>query len=80
MQDAIQAVIDEFRPGLQADGADLLLADVRDGTVQLRLVFGPDACEECILPAADLAEQLQFVLRERVSGVSRVTVEDTRPA
>ena len=78
MRDAIQAVLDEFRPGLQADGADLLLDEVRDGSVRLRLAFGPDACEECVLPGPDLAEQLAFVLRERGVAVTRVTVDDVR--
>ena len=80
MREDVQAVIEQFRPGMQADGADLLLDDVADGVVRVRLVFGPDTCEECILPPADLAAHLQVVLQEQVPAVTRVVVEEQRPA
>jgi Fe-S cluster biogenesis protein NfuA len=38
MREKVQAALDRVRPSLQADGGDIELVDVKDGTVSVRLV------------------------------------------
>lgn len=37
MQEKVQAALDQIRPALQADGGDIELVNVKDGTVSVRL-------------------------------------------
>lgn len=37
MKEKVQAALDLIRPNLQADGGDIELVDVKDGTVSVRL-------------------------------------------
>lgn len=76
---AVQAIVDQFRPGMQADGTDLLLDDIRDDVVYLQLVYGPNACEECVLPPESLAEHLLSFVQESAPGVKNVVVTEQRP-
>ena len=72
---------DELEPlaeSLRADGADLRLEGVVDGTVQIRLVLGPDACEECILPKEHLETVLMAALHKADPTVLAVRIEDPR--
>jgi Fe-S cluster biogenesis protein NfuA len=75
------SLTDELEPlaeSLRADGADLRLEGVADGTVRVRLVLGPDACEECILAKEHLEAVLTAALQEADPTVVAVTVEDPR--
>jgi Fe-S cluster biogenesis protein NfuA len=36
-KETIQGVLDKIRPGLQADGGDVELVDVKGGTVKVKL-------------------------------------------
>lgn len=70
MREAIQAVIDEIRPRLQADGGDIELVDVEEGgVVKVRL---KGACAGC--PGAQMTLQfgVQRLLQERVPEVTQV--------
>ena len=49
MKEEVEAVINEIRPYLQADGGDIELVGVEDGVVQVRLC---GACAGC--PGAKL--------------------------
>jgi len=44
MQDKVESVLNQIRPQLQADGGDVELVEVSDGTVKLRLT---GACKGC---------------------------------
>ena len=70
MREEVQAVIDEIRPRLQADGGDIELVDVEeDGVVKVRL---KGACAGC--PGAQMTLQfgVQRLLQERVPEVTQV--------
>jgi len=70
MREKVQAVIDEIRPRLQADGGDIELVDVDDdGVVKVRL---KGACVGC--PGAQMTLQfgVQRLLQQRVPEVKEV--------
>ncbi|NLX60252.1 MAG: NifU family protein [Phycisphaerae bacterium] len=70
MKEQVQAVIDEIRPYLQADGGDIELVDVgQDGIVKVRL---RGACAGC--PGAKMTLQMgvERKLKEVVPGVKQV--------
>lgn len=75
MRDKVEAVIEKFRPGMQADGADLTVADVAaDGTVDVKLIVGPETCMECLLPDEDFARMLEFTMRDEGAKVKAVRI------
>ena len=66
----VAAVLDLVRPSLLADGGDVRLVDVsEDGIVTVELT---GACRGCPLSELTLANGIERVLRERVTGVVRV--------
>lgn len=75
MREKIEAVIEKFRPGMQADGADLALGSIgEDGTVDVRLIVGPETCMECLLPDEDFARMLEFTMRDEGAPVKTVRI------
>ena len=61
---------DLIRPSLIADGGDVKLVDVaEDGTVTVELT---GACKGCPLSNMTLANGIERILKERVSGVTKV--------
>lgn len=50
--DALERALDVLRSGMQADGMDLVNAGTEDAgtTLVVTLVFGPDACVDCLVP------------------------------
>jgi len=70
MREKVEAVINEIRPALQADGGDIELVDViKDGTVKVRLV---GACAGCPMSTMTLSLGIERTLKKRVPGVKRV--------
>jgi len=70
MREKVEAVIDEIRPSLQADGGDIELVDVEEGgVVKVRL---KGACAGC--PGAQMTLQfgVQRLLQQRVPEVTQV--------
>ena len=70
MREKVQAVIDEIRPALQADGGDIELVEVEEGgVVKVRL---KGACAGC--PGAQMTLQfgVQRLLQKRVPEVTQV--------
>ncbi len=66
----VAAVLDLIRPSLIADGGDVKLVDVaEDGTVTVELT---GACRGCPLSNMTLANGIERILKERVSGVTKV--------
>ncbi|MBI2320786.1 MAG: NifU family protein [Chloroflexi bacterium] len=75
MRDTIEAVLEKFRPGMQADGADLALGSIaEDGSVDVRLIIGPETCLECLLPDDDFARMLEFTFRDEGAAVKAVRI------
>ncbi|MDY0186932.1 MAG: NifU family protein [Syntrophus sp. (in: bacteria)] len=70
MKDKVEAVLNQIRPNLKADGGDVELVDVsEDGVVKVRLV---GACKGCPMSQMTLKMGIEKMLRERVSGVKEV--------
>jgi len=65
----VEEVLNKIRPGLQADGGDVELVDVEDGTVKVKLV---GACAGCPMSQLTLQTGIERVLKQEVPGVQRV--------
>jgi Fe-S cluster biogenesis protein NfuA len=69
-KERVQAVLDQIRPALQADGGDVALVDVtEDGVVQVQL---QGACRGCPMSQLTLANGVERVLKEQIPEVVRV--------
>lgn len=69
-KDTVQAVLDQIRPALQADGGDVELVEVtEDGVVKVAL---QGACRGCPMSQLTLANGVERVLKEKLPEVSRV--------
>jgi Fe-S cluster biogenesis protein NfuA len=69
MNEKIKAALDEIRPSLQADGGDVELVDVNNGTVRVRLT---GACGGCPMATMTLKKGIEQVLKQRVPEVKEV--------
>ncbi|MFA5367197.1 MAG: NifU family protein [Dehalococcoidia bacterium] len=69
MEEELRLLIDEIRPGLQADGGDIELLDIKDGIVSVRLV---GACGHCPLSAVTLKNGVERFIRSRLPEVKEV--------
>ncbi|NIA25823.1 MAG: NifU family protein [Gammaproteobacteria bacterium] len=67
--ETLKATLEYIRPALQADGGDLVLLGVEDGTVNLQLV---GACGGCPLSTMTLKAGIERILTDRVPGVEEV--------
>jgi Fe-S cluster biogenesis protein NfuA len=69
MREKIQAVLEQIRPALRADGGDVELVDVNDGVVSVRL---KGACGCCPMSTMTLKMGIERALREKVPEVKEV--------
>ena len=70
MKEKVQAVINEIRPNLQADGGDIELVDVTaDGIVKVRL---QGACRGCPGAAMTLKNGVERILKEKIPEVKGI--------
>ena len=69
MKEKVQEVLDQIRPGLQADGGDVELVDVVDGVVQVRL---QGACAGCPMSQMTLKMGIERILKEEIPEVKEV--------
>jgi Fe-S cluster biogenesis protein NfuA len=70
MKEKVEKVLNEIRPGLQADGGNVELVDVtEDGTVKVRLT---GACAGCPMSTMTLKMAIEKRLKEQVPGVKSV--------
>ncbi|RLC60953.1 MAG: NifU family protein [Chloroflexi bacterium] len=69
MKDKIQAVLEQIRPILQAEGGDVELVDVNSGVVSVRLT---GACGCCPMSTMTLKMGIEQALKEKVPGVKEV--------
>lgn len=77
MREKVEAVINEIRPLLQADGGDIELVDVEDGVVKVRL---HGACAGCPGAQMTLKMAVERRLKEQIPEVQRVEpVENATP-
>jgi len=69
MREKVQAVLEQVRPALLADGGDVQLIDVNDGVVTLKLT---GACSGCPMSTITLRDGIERVLKEQVPEVKEV--------
>lgn len=71
MRERVEEVLNQVRPGLQADGGDVELIDVDDktGTVKVKLV---GACAGCPMSQLTLQMGIERILKQRVPEVKQV--------
>ena len=70
MKEEVLRVLEQVRPGLQADGGDVELVDVTaDGTVQVRL---KGACGSCPMSTMTLKMGIERAMKEQIPGVKEV--------
>ncbi len=67
--ESLLETIEYIRPALQADGGDLVLLGVEEGTVNLQMV---GACGGCPMSMMTLKAGIERILFDRVSGVTEV--------
>src|SRR5262249_54078983 len=81
MNEKLESVLDQFRPGFDADGFDVSVQDVVGRVVALRIVHRPDACEECLIADDMLGPMLATAFRNVSPDITDVRIEHVgRPA
>ena len=71
MHAAVAEVIEIIRPAIQADGGDINLIDVDEGTgiVQVELT---GACVSCPASTVTMKAGIERIMKDRVPGVTEV--------
>ena len=69
MREKVEAALAKIRPALQADGGDVELVDVKDGTVSVKL---QGACVGCPMSTITLQQGIERILKEQVPEVKKV--------
>lgn len=69
MLERVRKAIEEIRPYIQADGGDIELVGVEEGTVTVHLT---GACEGCMASNYTLRAGVERVLKKRVPDVKEV--------
>ncbi len=65
----VNAVLDEIRPALKADGGDVELVGVKDGIVSVRLT---GACGGCPMSTMTLKMGIERLLKQKLPEVKEV--------
>lgn len=69
MTEKVQKAIAEIRPNLQADGGDIELVGVEEGTVKVRL---KGACAGCPMSTMTVKWGVENYLRKKIPEVVKV--------
>jgi Fe-S cluster biogenesis protein NfuA len=69
MREKVEAVLNQIRPNLAADGGNVELVDASDGIVKLRLT---GACGGCPMASMTLKHGVERVLKEQLPEVKEV--------
>jgi Fe-S cluster biogenesis protein NfuA len=69
LKDKVQKAIAEIRPNLQADGGDIELIGVEDGTVKVKL---KGACAGCPMSTMTVKWGVENYLKKKIPEVTKV--------
>jgi len=69
MRDKVETVLDQIRPRLMADGGNVELVEVNDGTVKLKLT---GACAGCPMSTMTLKMGIEKILKQEIPEVKEV--------
>jgi Fe-S cluster biogenesis protein NfuA len=77
----VESALEELRPLVQGDGADLEVSSVDEAarSVTLRLSLDGVECLECVMPPEFLYDIVAGEMRKKVDGV-QVVLDDPRQA
>lgn len=78
MNAELHSAVERLQSTMQADGTDVELLAIEDGTARLRLVFDPDACEECVVPKQVMETVALRLLGGADESIKRVEIDDPR--
>ena len=78
MEDQVRKTIEAIRPAIQADGGDIILRGVDDGTgiVTVELI---GACVSCPASTVTLKAGIERILKDRVEGITAVNAVGMDP-
>ncbi len=68
-KEQVEQVLNQIRPQLQADGGDVQLVDVTDGTVKVKLT---GHCAGCPMSTLTLKNGIERLLKEKIKDVKEV--------
>ncbi len=75
MREQLERVVADFRPGFQADGMDIAVGAIDPaGAVQIKVLLGPDACIECLIPEDLMVEMFKAAMREVMPNLARIDI------
>ncbi len=69
LKEKVEAVLEQVRPHLMADGGDVELVGIEDGIVKLRLL---GACGSCPSSTMTLKMGIERILKEKIPEVESV--------
>jgi Fe-S cluster biogenesis protein NfuA len=69
LKDKVQKAIAEIRPNLQADGGDIELIGIEDGTVKVKL---KGACAGCPMSTMTVKWGVENYLKKKIPEVTKV--------
>lgn len=69
MRDKVEDVLSKIRPQLEADGGNVELVDVDDGTVKVSLT---GACAGCPMSTITLQMGIEKILKQEIPEVKKV--------
>lgn len=75
MREAIETVLEKFRPHFKGDGSDLVLGSIDpSGVVEVQIPIYPETCAECLLPEEMIAKVLDKEIRSIHPELVRVDI------
>ncbi len=69
MRDKVEEVLSKIRPQLEADGGNVELVDINDGTVKVSLT---GACAGCPMSSITLQMGIEKILKQEIPEVKEV--------
>jgi Fe-S cluster biogenesis protein NfuA len=69
MREKVEEVLNKIRPNLEADGGNVELVEVKDGTVKVSLT---GACAGCPMSTLTLKMGIEKILKQEIPEVKEV--------
>ncbi len=69
MQEKVEEVLNKIRPNLMADGGNVELVEVNDGTVKVKLT---GACGGCAMATITLKMGIEKLLKQEIPEIKEV--------
>jgi Fe-S cluster biogenesis protein NfuA len=69
VKEKVEAALNKIRPALRADGGDVEVVEIKNGTVKVRLT---GACGGCPMSTMTLKNAVEKVIKEQVPEIKQV--------